>query len=109
MGFEVNRYDMCVFNAIVSGVRVTVAFHVDDLLITSIRDDTLDEVGLKREFVAVTVNRGPKHSYLAMNLEIMENEDTVDINGYLQSLLAERKLRAHKSPALYVSSFLKKT
>ena len=101
MGFEVNPYDMCVFNAIVNGVQVTMAFHVDDLLITSIRDDALDEVieGLKKEFVAVTVTRGSKHSYLAMNLEILKDEITVDMSGYLQSLLAERKLRLHKSPA----------
>ena len=60
MGFEVNPYYQCVFNATIDDVQVTVAFHVDDLLITSVSNSALETIitGLKKEFVAVTVAEG---------------------------------------------------
>jgi len=101
IGFVVNPYDQCVFNAMVDGVQVTVAFHVDDLLITSVSDAALEHVivGLRKEFVAVTVNRDPNHSYLGMNLMTNDEEVTVDMSGYLKKLLADRKVRRAHSPA----------
>lgn len=101
MGFVVNPYDQCVFNATVCGVQVSIAFHVDDLLITSISDAALEAVvkGLKKEFIAVTVCEGNRHSYLAMNLELLDNAIVVDMVGYLDKQLADRKLRHFKSPA----------
>jgi hypothetical protein len=34
MGFEVNPYDLCVVNKIVSGSQMTIGWHVDDLMIS---------------------------------------------------------------------------
>jgi hypothetical protein len=101
IGFVVNPYDQCVFNALIEGVQVTVAFHVDDLLITSKSETALEVVvnGLKEQFVAVTVNPDPKHSYLAMNIVSSDKDITVDMSGYIQKLLADRNLRRASSPA----------
>lgn len=101
IGFVVNPYDQSVFNTVIDGVQVTVAFHVDDLLLTSESEAALKKViaGLKEEFVAVTVNRDPKHSYLAMNIEASDKDITIDMSGYLEKLLAGRKLRRAHSPA----------
>ena len=36
MGFEINPYDPCVANKLVSGKQMTVRWHVDDLMISHI-------------------------------------------------------------------------
>ena len=43
-GFVANPYDPCTFNKMISGHQVTIAFHVDDLLITSVSDDAITVV-----------------------------------------------------------------
>ncbi len=60
-GFVVNPYDHCVFNKYApDGKQITVCFHVDDLMITSVSSKALAEVS----FV-----EGPTHSYLSMHLQ----------------------------------------
>jgi hypothetical protein len=72
MGFRQNAYDQCVFNnTIGQDEQVTVAFHVDDLLITC--------------------NDTDKHSYLAMNIEKRENMITVDMSGYIEKCTGDMK------------------
>ena len=100
-GFIANPYDQCVFNKILSGKQVTIAFHVDDLLITSESQRTIDEVisFLKSKFSAVTAERGDKHSYLAMTIDITNSHYTVSMDGYIQSLLKDRRVKYVQSPA----------
>lgn len=101
LGFVANPYEQCVFNTQIDGVQVTAAFHVDDLLVTSTPESALSKLvaGLKKEFVAVSVEEGVKHSYLAMNIAISDEEITVDKSGYLEKLLEDRIVRKAKSPA----------
>lgn len=62
---------MCVFNEVHKGTQITVAFHVDDLLVTSQSEDAINDLisYLKSRFTAVTAELGNKHSYLAMTIE----------------------------------------
>jgi len=42
-GFEENPYDRCIFSKICKdGSQMTIALHVDDLMITNLRDENLD-------------------------------------------------------------------
>ena len=100
-GFVVNQYDMCVFNRMVEGKRLSVAFHVDDLLVTCVEQGPIDEMVrlLLAEFEGVSEVRGGKHSYLAMNLELSDEYYTLDMAGYLKKILVGREGRGVKTPA----------
>ena len=43
-GYEVNPYDLCVFNKIYKGNLITVIFHVDDLLATCVSKEGLEKL-----------------------------------------------------------------
>lgn len=84
-GFVQNDYDACVFNKTIDGEQVTVAFHVDDLLMTSVSETSLDRAIslLQSNFGSVSVNKGLSHSYLAMNLAIGSDGICVDMIAYI--------------------------
>lgn len=91
-GYVRNDYDRCLFNKTVKGVQCTIAFHVDDLLITC-KDggmvDALDSM-LRGKFAALTINRGSKHSYLAMNLVVGDDGIKLDMIAYILKILEGR-------------------
>ena len=43
-GYSPNPYDACLFNKVVKGVQITVAFHVDDLLVTCVCEKLMDSL-----------------------------------------------------------------
>lgn len=43
-GFTGNDYDVCVFNKSNDGIQTTVAFHVDDLLVSSVSNADIDSL-----------------------------------------------------------------
>lgn len=92
-GFVVNPYDSCLFNNNANGTQVTVCFHVDDLLVTSKSKSLVDKTVdfLKTKFRAITVVRGKKHSYLALNIEIKEIGIVIDMIGYELKVLKDHK------------------
>ena len=101
-GYVKNDYDGCLFNKVVDGVQVTVAFHVDDLLITSVRGEMVDklEVLLKSKFQAITINKSDKHSYLAMNMLVDTEGIHLDMIAYIEKCLEGKKIgRSTFSPA----------
>ena len=63
-GYIRNDYDPCLFIKTVNGEQVTIAFNVDDLLITSTNPALIDEIQehLQANFEAITVNRSDKHA-----------------------------------------------
>jgi hypothetical protein len=87
--FTVNKYDPCVYHMIRNGARITLAIHVDDLLITSREEENLRFACdvLKENFNEVTIKYGEKHSYLAMNIEVTEREVTIDMTGYIEKFI----------------------
>ena len=100
-GFEQNDYDRCVFNKTVDGKQITVAFHVDDLLVTSVLPGLVDGVVAKLEktFSSVTVTRGLRHSYLAMNIVITDNGIDVDMISYIDKILEGKTCGRATTPA----------
>ena len=89
-GYVKNDYDECMFNKMVNGVQCTIVFHVDDLLITcqdeGVMIDSLG-VALKENFAAITVSRGNKNSYLAMNQVVSENGIALNMVAYVKKCL----------------------
>jgi hypothetical protein len=101
-GYVKNDYDQCLFNKVIEGVQCTVAFHVDDLLITCLKQDVIDsmEKMLKENFTAITINKGKSHSYLAMNMEVTRDGIHLDMIAYIKKCLEGRSVgRKANSPA----------
>ena len=85
----------CLFNKSVKGAQCTVTFHVDDLLITCIDMFVIDglEIMLKAIFSPITINKGNKHSYLAMNVEVGDDGIHVDMIAYIHKVLEGKNVK----------------
>ena len=68
IGLGQNLYDECVFSKTVDGVQLSVAFHMDDQLITSESQALIGELVnlLHKEFTDMKMNIGANHTYLGM-------------------------------------------
>jgi hypothetical protein len=101
-GFAPNPYDACLFNKVVNGVQITVAFHVDDLLVTCVCEKLMDslEAHLNGNFANITVCSGSRHSYLAMNIVLGDSGIEVDMTAYIAKCTKGKIFRrAATSPA----------
>jgi len=69
-GFVANPYDQCVFNKVdgATGSQVTVVLHVDDLMITSVSQQLIDDfhVYLNSVYPETKSTQGPIVNYLGM-------------------------------------------
>ena len=71
LGFELNPYDPCVANKMINGKQCTIVWHVDDLKMSHIQQEVLDEIigKLTNKYgneKGLTIQRGRKHDYLGM-------------------------------------------
>jgi Reverse transcriptase (RNA-dependent DNA polymerase) len=103
-GFHQNAYDPCVFNKIVDAQQISIAFHVDDFLLTSTNSEALDEVEalFTKAFNKITKSKGKVINYLGMTFDF-SNEGKVHVNqlGYIIGILDEsRTTRTAHDPAL---------
>jgi Reverse transcriptase (RNA-dependent DNA polymerase) len=94
-GFETNPYDPCVANMMVDGKQCTVLWHVDDLKISHVSKDVVEDVLKKLNKVfgkesPLTVNRATKHDYLGMQLEYApKGKVQVTMFDYIEGMLNE--------------------
>ena len=60
MGFKINPYDPCVANADIDGKQCTIAWYVDDLKISHMNPEVVDQIiqHLEGKFGKMTVRRG---------------------------------------------------
>jgi hypothetical protein len=97
IGFQVNPYDPCVANRIVRDDQFTVTWHVDDAKCSHKDSQANDEF---REWCeqqygdpkigSVKATRGPRHDYLAMNLDFSKpGKVQVDMTSYVNSMTEE--------------------
>ena len=91
MGFEVNPYDPCVANKVVSGSQMTVTWHVDDLKISHKKEDKVTKfiLGLaKIDGDKISVHRGKVHDYLGMDLDYTDKGKVkISMMRYLRKVL----------------------
>ena len=104
LGFAPNKKDRCVHNMLYSGKQLTVAFYVDDLIVTCVDPAGVDWVlqCLQDRFADLTTTRGKKHSYLGQTLDFsVPRTVKATMEGYVESIIAERKHdRGAATPAL---------
>jgi hypothetical protein len=93
MGFEINPYDPCVANKLVSGKQMTVRWHVDDLMISHIDKSEILKFAryikdIYRDNLAENV--GKVHDYLGMTFDYaFEGEVLINMCKYLSSIIAD--------------------
>ena len=94
-GFEVNPYDPCVANKIVDGKQLTVTWHVDDLKVSHVKTEVIDDFiqwvrDKYEDFTKVKPSRGKKHDYLAMLLDYSTpGVVKIDMSDYIRKILKE--------------------
>jgi len=93
-GFIANEVEPCVFNRTNkdTGVQLTIALHVDDLLVTCACRKDLDRflAYMKREFSAITVHEGKKLSYLGMLFDFnVDGEVSVTMEKCVEDVIRE--------------------
>ena len=71
-GWEINHYDKCVANKMINGKQCTIVWYVDDNKISHEDPNLVTEVIelMKTHFGDLTVTRGNKHRFLAMNITL---------------------------------------
>ena len=94
IGFEVNPYELCVMNRghIKEKTQITIAIYVDDLLITALNAEDLEQVisEIREHFKQITVHTGKVHSYLGMLLDFTEaGTVAISMRGYTESVLRD--------------------
>ena len=78
-GFEFNPYDPCVVNKDIKGKQLTVLFHVNDVKVSSVREQSVDDFIQWIDYKyggsgkPISVTRGKKHDYLRMLLDFTED------------------------------------
>ena len=90
--YQVNPYDLCVFNKVYKGEQVTVIFHVDDLLGACVRSEALEDLYevLIKKYKKVKVTRGKIHPYLGMIMNFQHpGVVTIANPGYMSDLVKE--------------------
>jgi hypothetical protein len=104
LGFKANKNERCVVNKVYEGAQLTVAFYVDDLLMSCEDSDGIVWLlhQLKAKFKDLSVTRGPKHSYLGQTFDFGEkNEVKITMAGYVTDLLSLQPIkRGAVTPAL---------
>ena len=104
-GFSANTYDQCVFNKVlVSGDIITVLIYVDDLFVTCVDGNAVEDFlsDLKKRFGTTTEHRGKTHSFLGMFFDFTEpGRVTISMDGYIADLLEFCDVGDHtaKTPA----------
>jgi Reverse transcriptase (RNA-dependent DNA polymerase) len=94
-GFVANPYDSCVVNKMINGKQCTVVWHVDDLKISHVEQQVVDDVVglLDSEFgkeVPLSKSTGPVLEYLGIKFDrSVPGEVKVDIADYIKAIIAE--------------------
>ena len=100
--FVANSQDKCVFNLIREDVQITIAFHVDDVLITSVKESNVKWLlsELKSEFKEIKEQSGKLLTYLGLQLEKSDSGDKlfVTMNNLYEDVIKGRK-RGVSTPA----------
>ena len=94
-GFKINPYDWCVANKMINGKQCTIGWHVDDLKISHIDSEAVDDILNKldkrygKEAPMVT-KRGKIHDYLGMTLDYnIDGKVQITMFEYIAKIIEE--------------------
>ena len=81
LGYELNKYDMCVANKIVDGHQMTVAYYVDDLYASHKKTAALKELRaqLESQFGKMEAVFGDRQTYLGIDLYFNRSNKTCEM------------------------------
>ena len=81
-GFVLNPYDKCVANKNINGEQCTIAWYVDDNVMTHKDETVLKSVFGKicEAFGDMDLNTGDEHEFLGMNIKIHRNDKKVEVS-----------------------------
>jgi hypothetical protein len=95
-GFHINPYDKCVANKEINGKQCTILWHVDDLKISHVEKQVVEEMikKLSDEFgsedAPLKANIGKTHDYLGMTLDYsIDGKVQFIMEDYINSILDE--------------------
>jgi hypothetical protein len=82
LGFELNPYEPCVANSVINNNQCTIAWYVDDNIITHVDTPVVDDVirNIEQRFGKMVVTRGKKHKFLGMDVDLSACDGTVTIS-----------------------------
>ena len=110
LGFKSNPYDTCAFTRRRNGSIDRILVYVDDLFITSDKQEELDKLAaaLKNKYGEVTHRSGKEHDYLGIRWDFRTpGQVSLSMEGYAKDLLRKYGVtKEYKTPAmddLYVS------
>ncbi len=72
MVFEINPYDPCIANKMVDGSQMTIRWHVDDLMISHLKQEEIMQVVQQIKDIYGKIlkeNVGTVHDYLGMTFD----------------------------------------
>ena len=104
-GYVRNKLDICVFNKYNSkGEQTTVVAHVDDLMITSVSNSSINELldMLTDKYKEISVTTGKIHSYLGQTFNYSKRgKCMVSMEGYVSDIIITYEVTGKaSSPAL---------
>ena len=91
-GFELNPYDKCVANKLINGDQCTLAWYVDDNLLSHRDPKVVDEVlgVIESYFPKLVVERGTNLNYLGMALDFFKKGKVkIGTVQYLTNMIQE--------------------
>ena len=104
IGFKTNPYDTCVMNKEINGKEMTVGWHVDDLKLSHVDINVLENIisEIEKEFgkeSPLTVTRGNTHEYLGMTIDFSEPGKVIfSMLEYIERLIADTPADLMKGP-----------
>ena len=84
-GFKLNPYEPCVANKMVKGKQLTVVWYVDDLKVSHVSSEVVDETleFLELKFGKMKIKRGRLHEYLGIDVELKDRKVYLCMKEYL--------------------------
>jgi len=91
-GFKLNPYDRCVANKVINGKQCTLAWYVDDNILSHNDSKVVDQIlkTIESELPGLVIERGRKLNYLGMELDFFEKgKMKLGTVQYLTNMISE--------------------
>jgi uncharacterized protein Yka (UPF0111/DUF47 family) len=92
MGFKRNGYDQCVFNKTINGKQCTIVVYVDDLMVSCVDVNIVEEVlaQLTKAYKKINIQRGKILDYLGMEFDYsVDGVVKISMKNMIEELLDE--------------------
>ena len=111
-GFKINPYDWCVANKMINGKQCTIGWHVDDLKISHVDSEVVDDIlnKLDERYVKespMVTTRGKIHDYISMTLDYnIDRKVQITIFEYIAKIIEEFPMELDGEPTSPASNHL---